>query len=132
MIGNHLNCKPICKPQASIVPASILHGRMPIGLGAITRTVAFFMGLGADEIIAHSRLQRYVRARAAIYWLARRLTCMSSVQIGRYFDRDHSTILSGLTRAEQLRDDDPAFVLMTDRIALALSELREARHGRTS
>lgn len=112
------------------LPFCLVASPLPIGLGAITRAVAFNTGLSIDDILSHSREARLARARAAVYWLARHLTAQSISQIGRFFGRDHSTILTALGRAEGFRDEDPAFRLLTDRLLAAFIELKEERHGR--
>jgi chromosomal replication initiation ATPase DnaA len=56
-----------------------------------------------------------VRARFAVMWVARELFGFSTPVIGRSLgNRDHSTVLNGIKRAEELREDDDDFREITD------------------
>lgn len=89
----------------------------------IMRAVSWHMGVPESDIIGERRLQVYIRPRAAICWLAKLLTDYSLPQIGRVLgDRDHSTVVHLLAKAEKLRTTDPAFVRTTDKLARIFSE----------
>lgn len=59
-----------------------------------------YFGVAADEILSPVRRAKVVRARWAVM---RRLSAagFSSVQIGRWLQRDHATVLHGLKKAGQ-------------------------------
>ncbi|MDH7971755.1 helix-turn-helix domain-containing protein [Sphingomonas sp. AR_OL41] len=89
---------------------------------SIVNAVAFEMGLRAEAILHRSdRAQKLVRARAAAAWLARRGTTHSLPKIGAALGgRDHTMILYLVAKAEGLRDTDPAFRMVTDRLLVRL------------
>lgn len=69
------------------------------------------------ELISARRAQHIARPRMVGYWLAKESTTASLPQIGHAFgQRDHTTIMHGCRRVEELRQADPAFKLMTDRL----------------
>jgi chromosomal replication initiation ATPase DnaA len=79
-------------------------------VGEIVARVAYETGLTRAEIVGNACGRPHYRARCAVAMLARTLSGKSSVQIGRALgDRDHSSILRALRRAEAFRETDPAF-----------------------
>lgn len=88
--------------------------------------VAYEMGLHRCDIISADRAARLFRARAAISWLARRLTPASLPQIGAHLGgRDHSSVLRACRRAADMRNRDPAFARLTNRILTHFRDLQE-------
>lgn len=87
--------------------------------------VSYETGLARNVIHSRDRHAPVARARAAVVWLSQRLAGLSSSQLGRQLDRDHSTILNAAAKAEILRDKDPAFRRMTDRILDHFRDLQE-------
>lgn len=84
----------------------------------LAESVAFEMGLSIEELIGESRERRISRGRFAIVWLASAVCGRSLMGIGRALGgRDHSTIRNAIARAAELRDADPAFKRVTDKIA---------------
>ena len=54
-------------------------------------------------------------------FLAKNLTTKSLPDIGRAFNRDHTTVLHGIKAVEDLRAEDPAFREETDDLRRMLS-----------
>ena len=54
-----------------------------------------------DKLCSSSRKQEYVLARNTIFFLARKHTELSLQNIGRKFNRKHSTVLKGITNIER-------------------------------
>jgi chromosomal replication initiator protein len=65
----------------------------------ITTTVCEAFGITARELM-QGRSARVVRARHMVWWLCRQMTDMSYPDLGRYFGRDHTTIIYGVRRFE--------------------------------
>lgn len=66
----------------------------------ILDAVASVYRVGKMDMMSLRRFPHMVEARDAFYWLARHLTPRTYVEIGRFFaDRDHSTVLEGVSRA---------------------------------
>ena len=70
---------------------------------AIAIQVAAKHGLTVDEMRSDRRSRAVVVARHEAWWRSREETLNSLPQIGRYFNRDHSTIMHGIAmHAERL------------------------------
>jgi chromosomal replication initiator protein len=70
-------------------------------LPEIIRQVCEAFGISADMLNSKSRKQEYVHARNAIFYLARQHTGLSLQEIGRRFNRTHSTVIKGITSFER-------------------------------
>lgn len=58
-------------------------------------------GFGFDELRSKSRKRDRVIARNTAFYLARKHTDLSLVDIGRRFNRKHSTVIKGIASVEQ-------------------------------
>lgn len=90
-------------------------------VGEIIEAALPIFGVRRHRIASKARKRREAWARFAIAWAARQLTNKSYAQIAREMRRDHSTIIYGIARAEQLRRDDPLFRKRTDALLAKLS-----------
>lgn len=90
-------------------------------IAAIVDDAAHRLGLGVREIVAPYRDASCAHARFAVAWAARRaIEACSLPRIGRALGgRDHTTILHALRRADALREADPDFRRLTDRLLAA-------------
>ncbi|WP_160296750.1 helix-turn-helix domain-containing protein [Sphingomonas sp. ERG5] len=78
---------------------------------------AYEMGLPRADILGPSREARYFRARAAIAWVVRHALGFSMPRIAAVLGRpNHTTTLNQLRRAAVMRDRDPAFLMLTDKL----------------
>ena len=78
-------------------------------LGEIAGQAASYFGLKLSDLKSPLRRQPIVAARSMSMYLARQLTKSSLEQIGAYFGgRDHSTVLHGCRRTEELLRRDRA------------------------
>jgi chromosomal replication initiation ATPase DnaA len=95
-------------------------------LAEIVVEAAFQVGVTVAGVLSDNRAKPLVRARFAAAWAARHALGYSHARIGAGLGRrDHTTILGALRRAEQMREKDPAFRRLTDRL-LAAAEARKA------
>lgn len=83
-----------------------MNDHVKLSLGAIAAVVCDVFGVEKERLRGPLRLRRFVRARQAFMLLASR-EGYSLPRIGHYLcDRDHTTVLHGFRRAEQLILDD--------------------------
>ncbi|MDT7533754.1 hypothetical protein OVY48_09990 [Sphingobium sp. SA2] len=88
--------------------------------------VAYEMGLHRCDLCGADRRSVLFRGRAAICWLARQLTPASFPQLGAMLGgRDHSSAHHAYCRALEMRERDPAFHRLTDRILTHFRDLEE-------
>lgn len=72
-----------------------------IDLDKIISFVCQAYGFGLDELRSKSRKKDRVIARNTAFYLARKHTDLSLVDIGRRFNRKHSTVIKGIASVEQ-------------------------------
>lgn len=112
---------------------AVLHGRddglpLPIvRIPDILRAVSQATGISVIDIISVRRTRAVTMARFMAYWLARRLTARSLPGIGRLIgDRDHTTVLHGCRRIEQLRRERPQLQATLDALQQTLTPAASA------
>ncbi len=106
-----LACQEINVDMASSVLRDIIKGtpKKKIDIRTIQRAAAQHFDIPVDSLKAKTRVSRVVLARQVAIHLARNLTDLSLVQIGKQFGgRDHSTILHACKKIERESEADPA------------------------
>jgi chromosomal replication initiator protein len=107
-----LACRTQAVPLDALATRRYLASRQQremVSLRSIGLATARYFDLTLDDLKGASRERPVVAARCVAMWLARRLSGKSLQQIGKYFGgRDHSTVLHGCRRAEELVQEDPA------------------------
>lgn len=72
----------------------------------IVRTVARIRGVHPFELMSRSRIRKVMLARhEAMYRIKKAKPVLSSSQIGCWFHRDHTTVLSALARYQAANDN---------------------------
>lgn len=94
--------------------------RMP-AIAAIVAAVAGAFGIPPAEVLGRDRSKTVMEARLIAYYLARHCTRYSYPQLGRAFERDHTTVLSGVAHAAALISADPWLGATTRRLFEELS-----------
>ncbi|WP_271950748.1 chromosomal replication initiator protein DnaA [Ruegeria faecimaris] len=73
----------------------------------IQRKVSEYYNIRLSDIIGPKRLRSYARPRQVAMYLCKRLTSRSLPEIGRRFGgRDHTTVMHGVKRIEELKTTD--------------------------
>lgn len=83
---------------------------------SIVSQVSEATGISESRIRSRQRTDEVVRAREAIFWIARETLAMTYNEIGRMHDSDHSTIILAVKRAIKRRETDADFRELTDRL----------------
>jgi len=79
-----------------------------VTIGDIMAKVADKNGVSIDELVSKSRHSRIIQPRFIAMYLARQLTGMTTIDIGKEFgDRDHSTVLNAISKIEEDMKNDP-------------------------
>lgn len=95
-------------------------------LAQLIADAAYETGISAAKLVGDDRTAGTSRIRIAIYWVAREGLGYAYNRIGsRIGDRDHTTVISGCRRAEEMRRCDPAFRMLTDRLLKAAQERKQ-------
>ena len=74
----------------------------------IVNEVAVMFGVPATKLLGTNRSKEYVTPRHIAMYLVRILTTMSLPEIGKVFNRDHSTVLTAINKIEGQIKTDPA------------------------
>ncbi len=78
------------------------------GLEEIIKSVCRVFDLPMEKICSKSRKKQHVQARNLAFYLARKHTDKSLKDIGRRFNRRHSTVLKGISNVErEVHNDSP-------------------------
>ena len=105
--------------------APMIKRRQRLRIATVVEVTALWSGLSAELLRARVRDQHVVDARHVAMWLSRQLTGQSLSGIGRYFNRDHSTVANGIRRVEERRGADVAFGQQVECLRDAISEWAE-------
>lgn len=76
---------------------------MNIHLYRIVRFTATELKVDVADIMSERKPARVVKARQTAMWLVRKVTDLSMTEIGKAFNRDHTTVLYAIRRTEARR-----------------------------
>lgn len=91
-------------------------------LQVVVRTICREFNVGEKTLFGRERHPQAVDARHAAFAILRRRLHLSSTQVGRFFGRDHGTVLSGVAHARDLAESDPAFARKFSRVVFQLQK----------
>jgi chromosomal replication initiator protein len=78
-----------------------------ISIEEIQRKVAEHYNIRLSDMIGPKRVRTFARPRQVAMYLCKQLTSRSLPEIGRRFGgRDHTTVMHGVRRIEELRQQD--------------------------
>lgn len=110
--------KPLPHPSVHIIV-----NRVPV----IQKMTAAYFDVPMNFFMCKLRDKKFSWPRMVGMYLCREITDLSYPQIGRLFDRDHTTILHGYRRTKSLMSSDPEFAV---RVILLSRKVQEALEGR--
>jgi chromosomal replication initiator protein len=87
----------------------------------IQRKAAEFFGLKFADMRATTRTKAVAFPRQIAMYLARQLTHASLTEVGRAFDKDHTTVLHAVTKVEALVREDPKLKKTVETLAETVS-----------
>lgn len=100
--------EPTVSPKAFMTPKIIRH-------------VAKFFKISKHDLVGHRRTANILWPRFVAIYLVRKLTLRSLPEIGRWFNRDHTTIINALRRLDLRTRGDPAFGEVVDQLSRELA-----------
>ncbi len=78
-----------------------------ISASEIMKKVAEKFSVSIEDIMSKSRHSRFIRPRFVAMYLARKLTNLTTTDIGKEFgDRDHSTVLNAMNNVEKIMEEE--------------------------
>ena len=94
---------------AEMALSDLVNRAADLSIDDISAAVADYYGITVDEITGPGRSRKVARPRQLVMYLAREETDSSLPQIGKALgDRDHTTILYGCDRVEDLIETNPS------------------------
>ena len=98
-------------------------GTLPEKVRQIQKVICLKYQVTPADLNAPGRKQNVAWARQVGYWAARKLTTGSTPEIGVLFgNRDHTTVLVGSRRVNDLREVDPKIKAETEAVLAECSE----------
>jgi hypothetical protein len=104
------------KNQAPILQTTAGEYRK-VRIRSIILIVANDFNVTADQIVGPRRTDNIVLPRQVAMWLSRALTGASLLGLGSAFNRDHTTVIYGSRKVEELMEKDPIFRVRVERLA---------------
>ena len=102
----------------------------PLPLARIVRIVAQRNGVTPEAVLGQSRYREEATARQEAYWLASKLPGYTTPRIGRFMNRDHSTVMHGRDVIEErVRADGEYADGLTRALATVLTEIGALSRG---
>ena len=71
-------------------------------LADLVRATALETGIPMSALLGRRVFRKFVAARRRVWWIGREDMGLSYSQIGRLFERDHTTIIHGCTRYDEI------------------------------
>jgi chromosomal replication initiator protein len=110
------------QPLTEELCAQVLHDLIPaakaVDAEQIQREVARYYKIPVDDLRGERRVKHVAHARQVAMYLCRTLTPASLPDIGKKFNKDHSTVLVSVRKIEQQKD-------VNDQLRLELGELNQ-------
>lgn len=90
---------------------------------AVLEAVAAVYHVGKLDIVSPNRRPHMVATRNAFYWSAKNLTPRGYSEIGRFINRDHSTVMHGIKNVETfMASYAPKLRMVVHRLNLAMPD----------
>jgi chromosomal replication initiator protein len=103
LVGKPINMELVQDSLADVLRAS----ERKISIDEIQRKVAEHYNIRLSDMIGPKRVRNFARPRQVAMYLCKQLTSRSLPEIGRRFGgRDHTTVMHGVRRIEELRQQD--------------------------
>lgn len=101
-----LTGQPLTEELCAQVLGDMLPEKVLLDAEMIQKEVARFYKLNVDDLRGERRLKPVAHARQVAMYLVRTLTTSSLPEIGKKFNKDHSTVLASVRKIEQARGND--------------------------
>ena len=101
-----LTGQPITEEFAAQVLRDVMPQRRVLDVDSIQREVARYYKVPAEELRQDKRVKQVAHARQVAMYLSRKLTPSSFPEIGKAFQKDHSTVISAVRKVEAERESN--------------------------
>jgi len=101
-----LTGQPLTEELCATVLGDMMPEKVTLDAEMIQKEVARFYKLNVDDLRGERRMKPVAHARQVAMYLVRTLTTSSLPEIGRKFNKDHSTVLASVRKIEHARGND--------------------------
>lgn len=101
-----LTGQPLTEELCAQVLGDLMPEKVTLDAEMIQKEVARFYKLNVDDLRGERRMKPVAHARQVAMYLVRTLTTSSLPEIGKKFNKDHSTVLASVRKIEQARGND--------------------------
>lgn len=81
-------------------PGIIRYKRTSLSINEIEECTCNYFNIKPEDLHVRKRDRPLVQCRQIIYYLARELTSLGVIEIGRYFNQDHTTVVHSTSTIE--------------------------------
>ncbi len=106
MAVHALTKQPLTEALCAQVLKDVLPERRTVDADSISREVSRFYKVPVEEMYGERRVKQVALARQVAMYLVRTLTQSSLPEIGKKFNKDHSTVLSSVRKITTLKGND--------------------------
>ncbi len=115
-----LTGQPLTEELCAQVLKDIVPDAQVLDADTIQREVARYYRIAVDELKGERRIKHVAHARQVAMYLCRTLTPASLPEIGKRFNKDHSTVHTSVRKIESLKDSDEQLKLDLGELAKKL------------
>ena len=101
-----LTGQPLTEELCATVLGDMMPEKVTLDAEMIQKEVARFYKLNVDDLRGERRMKPVAHARQVAMYLVRTLTTSSLPEIGKKFNKDHSTVLASVRKIENARGND--------------------------
>lgn len=118
-----LQGKEITMEVAQVCLSEFLGGAEPVSVTVdkIFSAITDHFGISREDMVGKKREKAIAEARHISIYLIREITEMSFPNIGKLYDRDHTTILSSYQKVSRRVKSDPVFALELNEVKKSFS-----------
>jgi chromosomal replication initiator protein len=106
MAVHALTKQPLTEALCAQVLKDVLPEKRAVDADAIQREVSRFYKIPVDDMCGERRVKQVALARQVAMYLVRTLTQSSLPEIGKKFNKDHSTVLSSVRKIDAMKETD--------------------------
>ena len=109
-----LTKQPLSEELCAQVLDDVTSGDRRVDAERIQMEVARYYKLEVGDLVGERRIRSITHARQVAMYLCRTMTQASLPEIGKKFNKDHSTVLSSVRKIEQLKDEQQLKLELVD------------------
>lgn len=105
---------------------------LTIRMSVVLKMAHRYFGMSIDDIISHKRSLKYMAPRQVTMYVARKLTDLSTPQVGKWFGgRDHTTVIHACKKVdEEIKKNNKQWIKYVDELSALCKKEAAVEHER--